>query len=321
MRIVFMGSPAFAVPALRALHESTHEVVVVVTQPDRPAGRGHSSTPPAAKLFALEHGLEVMQPVNVSSPPSVERLRALAPEAIVVAAYGQILRERVLELPRRGCLNVHASLLPRHRGASPVAGAILAGDDISGVTIMEMVRALDAGPIVAKAEEPISAHDSAGALEERLAEKGAGLLLEVLDGWSERRITPIPQDDTLATYAPMLRRPDALIDWSLPARQIWRQVRAFNPWPVAHTFLGNVELRILEAWPIEGESGEAPGVVLPAEALPPEAASERPTVSVQTGQGRLALLKLQLAAKRALSGQEFLRGQRDFVGSALGAQS
>jgi methionyl-tRNA formyltransferase len=319
MRIVFMGSPEFAVPTMLALLESPHDVVAVVTQPDRPAGRGHGSTPPPAKAFALARGLPVFQPVNVSSPPSVERLRALAPDVIVVAAYGQILRERVLELPRRGCLNVHASLLPRHRGASPVVAAILAGDEVTGVTIMEMVRALDAGPVVAQAEEPISPHDNAGALEERLSRKGARLLVQVLEDWAAHRIQPRPQDDAQATYAPMVGRADALIDWSRPAIQIWREVRAFNPWPVAYTTCRGEDLRVWEAWPLAGDGGSEPGKVLGEQPLPAESGISGNAPVVQTGSGRLALLSVQRPGGRALAGSEFARGQRDFVGSVLGA--
>ncbi|HXH22036.1 MAG TPA: methionyl-tRNA formyltransferase [Dehalococcoidia bacterium] len=318
MRVVFMGSPEFALPTLRRLLESQHEVVAVVTQPDRPAGRGHRATAPPVKVLAQERGVPVLQPANVSSPLSVERLRALEPDAIIVAAYGQILRERVLELPRRGCLNVHASLLPRHRGASPVVAAILAGDEITGVSIMEMVRALDAGPVVATAEEPISPHDTAGTLEARLAEKGAALLLDTLDPWAQGLLRARPQDDSQATYAPMVRRGDALIDWSRPAVEIWRAVRAYNPWPVAFTRLGDEELRILEAWPLEGGDDQPPGTVLPPVAVPAESGASGVAPVVQTGEGRLALLSVQRAGKRATSGAEFARGHRGFIGAVLG---
>jgi methionyl-tRNA formyltransferase len=318
MRIVVMGSPDFAVPTIRALLGSRHEVVAVVTQPDRPAGRGRAPTPPPAKVFALAHGLAVLQPSNVSSPPSVERLRQLEPDVIVIAAYGQILRERVLAVPRHGCLNVHASLLPRHRGASPVAAAILAGDEVTGVTIMEVVRALDAGPMVARVVEPITPHDTTGSLEARLAEKGARLLVDIIDDWAAGRIVPEPQDDSLATYAPMLRRQDALIDWQLPAVDLWRRVRAFNPWPIAHTTWGAVEVRILGAWPLEGESGAPPGTVLEPVPLPAEAGVAVKAPAVQTGRGLLALVTVQREGRRAMSGAEFARGQRGFVGARLG---
>ena len=314
-----MGSPAFALPTLRALIASRHEVVGVVTQPDRPAGRGRRATPPAAKLVALEQGLRVFQPDRVSAAASVEQLRALSADVIVIAAYGQILRQNVLDLPRRGSLNVHASLLPRHRGASPVVAAILGGDAITGVSIMEVALALDAGPVVVQVEEQISPHDTAGSLETRLAERGAVLLMETLDDWAEGRIEALPQDDSLATYAPIVKRQDALIDWSLTAVEIWRRVRAYNPRPVAYTTAGGTELRIWEAWPLAGDSGDPPGTLQPLERLPMEAKSEiDATFTVQTGRGRLALIRVQRSGSKILSGPEFLRGQRGHAGLVLG---
>ncbi len=312
-----MGSPAFAVPTLRALVEGSHDVVGVVTQPDRPAGRGRAWTPPPAKVFALERGLHVLQPVDVSSPPSVERLRALEPDVIVVAAYGQILRRAVLDIPKRGSLNVHASLLPYHRGASPLAAAILAGDEVTGVSIMEVVRALDAGPVVARIEEAISLFDTTGALEERLAEKGARLLADILDDWAERRIEAEPQDDSLATYAPMIKRSDAKIDWSLSAEDIWRRVRAYNPWPVAHTYWRGAELRVWEAWPADHDRQGQPGTVYQPESVS-VGGRDVETFLVQTGRGVLAVLQVQRTGKRVLAGIEFLRGQRNLIGEVLG---
>jgi len=318
MRIVFFGSPEFALPSLDALLESRHEVVAVVSQPDRPAGRGHAATPPPVKSAALSHRLQVLQPEQVSDPDSVEAIRALAPDAFVVAAYGQILRQRLLDVPPRGILNVHASLLPRWRGASPVAAAILAGDELTGVTLMQMVRALDAGPVLARVEVPISPHDTAGTLEPRLAQAGARLLGETLDAWLSGELQAEPQDESLVTYAPQIKRADALLDWSLPAVGLWRQVRAYNPWPVAFTRWQGEELRILEAWPVGLASGKAPGTVLPLAPLPPDAASDEETFSVQAGRGALAIRRLQRPGRRAVSGAEFLRGQRDLVGSRLG---
>ena len=307
MRIIFLGSPAFALPTLQALIHSPHEVIAVVTQPDRPAGRGHAPAPPPVKTVALANGLRVLQPERVSEPEVVEQLRALEPDVAIVAAYGQILRQRFLDLPKRGSLNVHASLLPRHRGASPIAAAILAGDAVTGVTIMEVVRALDAGPMVAKVVVPILDGDTTGSLETRLAEAGAKKLIEVLEPWALGEITPEAQDESLATYAPMLKREDALIDWSRPAVEIWRQVRAFNPWPIAYTSWRNEQLRVLEASPLDTNKGEPIGTVVP----------EREGFAVQTGEGLLVLSQLQLAGKRALSSDVFLRGQRDFVGARL----
>jgi methionyl-tRNA formyltransferase len=321
MRIVFFGSPEFALPTLEALLASPHDVVGVVTQPDRPAGRGHAETPPPVKSLALAHGLPVLQPPRVSDEDSVAGLAALDADVFVVAAYGQILRQRVLDLPRRGCLNVHASLLPRHRGASPIAAAILAGDAMTGVTIMEMVRALDAGPMVATIEEPVLDTDTTGSLEARLAEAGARRLLEVLDAWASGALQAVPQDDALATYAPQIQRSDALIDWSRPAIEIWRAVRAYSPWPVAHTTYAGQELRIHEAWPLASGSGDlppSPGTVLPPTPLPPSAGRQSQAFAVQTGDGALAVLRLQRQGGRPMDGMEFLRGQRDFVGARLG---
>ena len=319
MRVVLLGSPAFALPSLQGLIDSEHEVVAVVTQPDRPAGRGHATVSPPVKELALAHGLTVMQPERVSEPGPVEALRALSPDVLIVAAYGQILRQRLLDVPKRGSLNVHASLLPRWRGATPIAAAIMAGDAVTGVTIMEVVRALDAGPMVAAVEEPISDHDTTGSLEPRLAAKGARLLLEVLEPWARGDLPAVPQDDALATYIPMLKREDARLDWSLPAVDLWRRVRAFDPWPIAYTTWQGADLRILEAWPLPGNSGTELGTVLEAEALPPESGATGQTFSVQTGEGRLAVLRLQSAGKRAMGGIEFLHGQHGFVSSRLGA--
>ena len=319
MRLVFFGSPEFAVPGLDALLDAGHEVVAVVSQPDRPAGRGHGNTPPPVKVAAVSRALTVLQPAKVSDPEPVQALTALGAEVFVVAAYGQILRQRVLDIPSRGCLNVHASLLPRHRGASPIAAAILAGDAVTGVTIMEMVRALDAGPMVARVEEPISPFDTTGSLEARLAHRGAELLTGVIEEWASGRLVATPQDESLVTYAPQIARADALLDWSLPAVELWRQVRAYQPWPVAFTRFGDQELRIHESWPLDGaESGE-PGTVLSVRALPSEARDGgEETFAVQTGDGLLAVRRVQKPGGRPMTGLDFLRGQRDFVGAKLG---
>jgi methionyl-tRNA formyltransferase len=319
MRIIFFGSPEFALPSLDALVEGPHHVVGVVTQPDRPAGRGHAPAPPPVKLAALQYGLPIFQPERVSEPEPVERLRSLDPDVFIVAAYGQILRQRLLDVPELGCLNVHASLLPRHRGASPIAAAILAGDEVTGITIMEMERGLDTGPMVARVEEPISPFDTTGTLEPRLARAGASLLAETLEAWASGDIQAERQDDSLATYALQIKREDALLDWTEAAAGLWRRVRAYNPWPVAYTLWRGEQLRVLEAWPIESRTDDVPGTVLPVTSLPSEAGAEREqTFAVQTGDGALAVRRLQRQGKRPMSGLEFLRGQRDFVGSQLG---
>jgi methionyl-tRNA formyltransferase len=334
-RIVFMGSPDFALPALSRLLESEparpaggHEVVAVYTQPDRPAGRGRGLQAPPAKTLALAHGVPVLQPARVSAPDSVEGLARLAPDLIVIAAYGQILKQPVLDVPRRGVLNVHASLLPRHRGAAPVAAAILAGDEETGVTIMRTELALDAGPILAQRRVPIAPQDTAGTLTDRLAEEGADLLMEALSAWLASSLVPTPQDASKATYAPMLRKEDGRIDWTLPAEDIWRRVRAFTPWPGAFTFLDGQPLRLLETWPLAGPTGVADGDRLPAGSVvqcPPDVEvpgqaglpAGRPGFAVVTGGGLLAIVRVQLAGRRALAAGEFLRGQRDLIGKRL----
>jgi methionyl-tRNA formyltransferase len=308
MRIVFMGSPAFALPTLQRLIESPYEVVAVYTQPDRPAGRGRRPASPPAKLLAERYGIPVRQPERVSAPEEVDRLRELAPDLIVIAAYGQILRPPVLAVPRKGVLNVHASLLPRWRGASPIAAAILAGDTETGVTIMLVEPELDAGPILAQAREPICPDDTAGTLGARLAERGAALLMETLPLWVEGAITPQPQDDRLATYAPAVRKEDARIDWTREATFIERQVRAYHPWPVAHTTFRGEPLRILRAH-VDPQTGpEPPGTVVVASA----------GFAVRCGQGTLVVDEAQLPGRRPLPATELLRGRRDLIGSVLG---
>jgi methionyl-tRNA formyltransferase len=223
-----------------------------------------------------------------------------------------------LDVPKRGTLNVHPSLLPRWRGASPVAAAILAGDELTGVTIMEMVRALDAGPMVARLEVAISPHDTTGTLEARLAQDGADLLARNIDAWASRDLTPQPQDESLVTYAPQIQRQEGRIDWSQPATDIWRRVRAYSPWPAAFTTSHGEELKVWLAWPLEGDSAKAPGTVLGLERLPDEAREPAEALIVQTGAGRLALRSVQRAGRKATTGAEFLRGQRDLIDTRLG---
>jgi methionyl-tRNA formyltransferase len=250
-------------------------------------------------------------------------LASLRPDVIVVCAFGVILRQPVLDIPAKGVLNIHPSLLPRHRGASPIAAAILAGDEQTGVTIMLMDPGMDTGPIFSQRAIPISPWDTSGSLGERLAEVGAELLLEVLPRWLAGEIEPQPQDDSLASQAPLLRKEDGAIDWNQPAIDIWRRVRAFNPWPGAFTTLAGQTLLIWEAWPLSvGGVGE-PGTVLPLTAeqrqmLPPEV-GEKETLAVQTGEGLLAVLRLQRAGRRSLTAAEFIRGQRDLFGRRRGS--
>jgi methionyl-tRNA formyltransferase len=317
VRIVFMGSPEFALPALRRLIASEHRVAAVVCQPDRPAGRGRALRPPPAKGLARASGIPVLQPERVNTRESLDALRALAPDAVVVAAFGQILKQPLLEIPRLGSLNVHASLLPKYRGASPVAAAILAGEEETGVTIMEVVLALDSGPVVSQRATPIRPGDTTGTLTEKLAELGAELLIETLPGWERREIVGAAQDDSLASYAPLITRAGAAIDWSLPAVEIWRRVRAYNPWPVATTTVDGEPLRVLEAWPLNGEHGAPPGTVEPL-----SGGSEAPkgaAFAVRCGSGLLAVVCAQRAGRRAIAGDELLRGWPQLLGKRLGS--
>lgn len=321
-RIVFMGSPDFAVPSLRALVAAGHEVATVVTQPDREAGRGRHLLPPAVKRAAQDLGLPVMQPPSLRPPEVVAALGELRPELIVVAAYGQILRPNVLAIPRHGVLNVHASLLPRWRGAAPVAAAIAAGDSVTGVSIMLMDEGLDTGPVLATRETAITDRDTSGSLSDRLAVLGAELLVETVPAWLAGTITPVPQDNERATYAPRLTKEAGRIDWGEPAVTIWRKVRAYTPWPGAFTEYDGEALRILSAWPLAEAATGPPGEVvsLPAgaaEQVPPDL--ERPAFAVCTGSGLLAPLVVQRAGRRALAAGEFLRGERGFIGRRLGS--
>jgi methionyl-tRNA formyltransferase len=307
-RVVFMGTPDFAVPALEALTDA-HQVIGVVTQPDRPAGRGRRLTPPPVKQVALEHGLPLSQPQSLRAPEAVDQLATWEPEAIVVVAFGQILPENVLDLPPHGCLNVHASLLPRWRGAAPVAAAILAGDEVTGVTIMRMDAGLDTGPILAQREGPIRPDDTQATLEKRLARLGATLLVETLSAYLEGALLPRPQPEEGVTYAGQLRKEDGHLDWSLPAVELDRRVRAFTPWPGALTMWHGQRLKVLRAVPLPGWHGGAPPGTVFALAN---------GLAVATGRGALRLEEVQLAGKRPVDIAAFLRGQRDFAGSRLG---
>ena len=315
VRIIFMGSPEFALPTLRRLIESEHDVVAVVAQPDRPAGRGRMLRSPPTKELAHAQGLPVLQPERVNTPDALTSLRALTPEAIVIVAYGQILKQPLLEIPTRGVLNVHASLLPKYRGASPVSAAILAGEEETGVTILEVVLALDAGPTLARRALPIDQHDTTASLSEKLSHLGADLLSETLPRWEQRELSPTPQDDSQVTHAPSIRRADAVIDWSLPAVEVWRMVRAYDPWPVATTSVDGESLRILEAWPLESDDSAMPGAVV---ALPH--GTEAPAgagFAVRCGRGLLAIVRAQRSGKRVVSGDELLRGFPSLVGKRL----
>ncbi len=308
-RIVFAGSPDFAVPSLQAVAASRHEVVGVLTQPDRPAGRGREIRPGPVKAEATRHQYRVLQPESMRSADAIEALAALHPDLLVVVAYGQILSAAVLELPTRGCINVHASLLPRWRGAAPIQAAVLAGDAKTGVSLMQLEQTLDTGPVYATEETPIGPGDTAGDLHDRLAELGASLLAEQLDDIVAGRLQPVPQPAAGATYAGRIDKADAVIDWQQDARRIARMVRAYHPRPVAETTITGKRLRIWRAEPITASSTSAiPGEIVSADA---------DDLIVQTGMGCLRVLELQLAGRKRLPAGDFARG-RSLAGQVLG---
>jgi methionyl-tRNA formyltransferase len=310
-RIVFMGTPEFAVPILLALDKG-HQVIGVVTQPDRPAGRGRKLVASPVKEAAQAQGLPVFQPHTLRTLEAVDRLADWGPEVIVVAAFGQILRMPVLALPPHGCLNVHASLLPRYRGAAPIPASILAGDATTGVTIMRMDEGMDTGAILAQAECPIAPDDTTAMLTAKLADLGAQLLPEMLPGWLAGEVEVRPQDDSLATYCRPLKKEDGHLDWSQAAAYLDRQVRACDPWPGAYATWQGRRLKVLRARPRPDWKGEGvPGQVVELE----------PGLGVVAGQGVLELVKVQFAGKRPMAADLFARGQRDLVGERLGMKT
>lgn len=309
MRIVFMGSPTFSVPSLEALVSNRYEVAAVYTQPDRPAGRGRALAVPPLKEAALRLGLNVVQTPGFTSPGALEELREYKPDAIVICAFGQILPQSVLDIPPLQCLNIHFSLLPRHRGASPVAAAILDGDDFTGVSVQLVRKKLDTGPLLAAAAVPIFNADSTGSLTGKLGVIGAHLIQETLVGWQRGELTPLPQDEARASYISQVKKEDGEIDWSLPAVTIWRRVRAFYPWPGCYTRWWGKTLKIIEAAPIKNISASIGEVV----AL----TGGETGPGIGTGEGVLGVIKVQLAGRKVMTAAEFLRGQREFIGTVL----
>ncbi len=299
-KIVFMGSPEFAVPALRALAEA-YPVVGVVSQPDRAAGRGRALKPPPVKVLADELGLPLIQPEKLRQPEAMEQLRRWAPDLIVVAAFGQILRPEVLSLPLHGCLNVHASLLPRWRGAAPVPAAILAGDKQTGITIMKMDEGVDTGAMIAQRAIPIEADDTGGSLLEKLAPLGAELLMETLPAYLSGEAQPRPQEESLATYAPMLKKADGQLDFARPAEELARRVRAFQPWPGAFFDWDGATLKVQRAHAADGQA--ASGTRLVHAGQP----------AIGTSDGLLVLDEVQPAGKKPMAGRAFLAGARDWA--------
>ncbi len=310
-RIIFMGTPEFAVPSLEALIRSNYLVVAVYTQPDRKAGRGQAVMSSPVKQLALSHELQVVQPENLKGAGTVEGLAKFAPDLIVVAAFGQIIPAEILDLPKLGCLNVHPSLLPRHRGASPITTAILQGDEVTGVTIMLLDAGMDTGPILSQREVPISTEDTTGSLGIKLAQAGAQLLTETLPLWIDGQIKPQPQEESRASYSKVINKSDGEIDWRLSTLELWRCVRAFDPWPGCYAWWQGKRLKLGQVMPLEGERSGEPGEVIALSLSVPV------PVGVKTGDGVLGLLRVQLEGKKEMSAEEFVRGQRDFIGSRL----
>ncbi len=309
-KVVFMGTPEYALPSLKALH-ARHEVVLVVTQPDRRSGRGRKVGVSPVKAFALDHDLPLWQPKTLRGVEALDRLGATHAEVYVTAAIGLLLTAKVLALPAHGCVNVHASLLPRWRGAAPVSAAILSGDAETGVTLMRTDVGLDTGPILAQVRCPIEPDDTTASLTLHLAQLGADLLANTLPRLLSGDLVPRPQPEEGATYARRLKKADGLIDWTQPAAHVERMVRAFTPWPSAHTTFQGQGLKILRAQVLPSWSGsEPPGSVL---TLPDN------RIAVATGEGALIPIEIQLAGRKAMSPDVFCRGCGDFVGATLGA--
>jgi methionyl-tRNA formyltransferase len=301
LRVVFFGTPAFAVPTLDSILESRHPVVGVVTQPDRPRGRGQKTTPAPIKDRAAERGLSVLQPATLKDPAFVDALAALGADIGVVAAYGRILTETVLAVPRLGMINVHASLLPRYRCAAPVHRAVIAGERETGVTIMRVVKALDAGPMLAKASRAIAADETSEEVERDLSRLGARLLTETLDRFAAGTVQETQQDDGAATYAARLTKEDGLVDWSQPAARVHDLVRGLHPWPHAYTFLDGHRFILLRTIPSTEDPGLPPGSVI---------AARGDELRIAAGLGSVLVTEIQAEGKRPMTPRDFLSGHR-----------
>ncbi|MEK1940449.1 MAG: methionyl-tRNA formyltransferase [Pseudomonas sp.] len=310
LRLVFAGTPEFAAEHLKALLASEHEIVAVYTQPDRPAGRGQKLMPSPVKQLAVEHNIPVLQPPTLRDPAAQAELAALNADLMVVVAYGLILPQVVLDTPRLGCINSHASLLPRWRGAAPIQRAVQAGDAESGVTVMQMEAGLDTGPMLLKVRTAISSEDTGGSLHDRLAELGPPAVLQAIAELAAGTLLGEVQNNDLATYAHKLNKDEARLDWSRPAVELERLVRAFNPWPICHSTLNGEPLKVLAAHPAEGHG--QPGEILQA---------SRDGLTVACGEGALRLTRLQLPGGKALNFSDLFNSRREqfAVGTVLGA--
>lgn len=309
MKIVFMGTPDFAVGALEALVEAGHEVVAVVTQPDKPKGRGKEMQQTPVKACAVKHNIEVFQPIKIKTPEAVEVLKGYEADLFVVAAFGQILSKEILDMPKYGCVNIHASLLPKYRGAAPIQWAILDGEKETGVTIMQMNEGLDTGDMLTKVVVPIEDTDTGESLFDKLAEAGAKLLIETIPQIEAGTLEPEPQDDSLSTYAKMIKKEMGLIDWKREALVLERLVRGMNSWPSAYT---HFQGKTLKVWEVEVETCEAqavPGSVVEV---------TKNSIKVQTGKDLLVLKQIQLEGKKRMDVAAFLLGYKVETGMMLG---
>jgi len=298
-----MGTPQFAVEPLRALAEAGHDIAGVVTRTDKPAGRGRTLTAPPVKRIAQELGLDVFQPKRIREPEFIEILRKMDPEAIIVAAYGQILPKEILTLPKFGCINIHASLLPAYRGAAPINWAIIRGEHETGNTIMQMDEGMDTGAILMQESLPIGPEDTAGAMTEKLASLGAKLIIKALPLLASEKLTLIAQDGTKATMAPLLKKGDGLIDWDLSAREIHNRVRGLSPWPGAYSYLDKKMVKLIATGVLDG-TGE-PGLLYER---------DKNTLAAGTGSGLLRILSIQPEGKKPMTAGEFMRGHRGIEG-------
>lgn len=306
-----MGTPDFAIPPLQMLVDGEYDIIGVYTQEDKPSGRRRTAVPSPVKKFALDHDLPIFQPSSLKSTDEVSRLTELRPDIVVVAAFGQILTQSILNIPTHGCLNIHPSLLPKHRGPSPVANSILCGDEIGGVTLMLMDKGMDTGPIIAQQNVTIAPEETTGSLTQMLAQLGAQLLVEKLSEWVNGRITPEPQDNNRATYSQLISKEMGNLQWQTPASELSRMVRAFQPWPSCYTTWRRMHLKIIEASPISTHPMGKIGQVLNLRQ------SETFVAGVQTSDGVLEISKVQPAGKRVMTMQEFIRGQKEFLGTVL----
>ncbi len=309
MNIVFMGTPEFALPTLRKIYNSSHSILSVVTQPDRPKGRGQKQVASPIKNFALEKNIPVLQPATVNTKEFIQSLMENRPDYIIVVAFGQILREALLKVPKQFCINLHSSLLPKYRGAAPINRAILNGETRSGVTTMIMDKGMDTGDILLIRETPIEKEDDAKSLHDKLAEQGGDLVLETLARLEKNNLLPTPQNSDLASYAPKLKKEESIIDWEIDANSILNRIRGLTPWPGTHTLYKGKRLGILKGEVINGEPSDRPGYV------------ERITdsgIEVGTGEKRLKIIELKPEGKKAMSAKSFLSGYKINPGDKLG---